>query len=428
MALISLREHQTYEGEPTTPALARAMGATGLVDTALTLDGWLRLRSGSRVGAARITAGDDHLELHVRPKVGIARLLWLLGYARDPGGWRTEPVGLTADQDLVPAMAVAFATAASRALASGVLSGYRTVEEATPLVRGRIREADQLRARPGLALPVEVRYDDYVPDVPENRILLSAVRRLHRLPGVPPATRNALHRLAGALADVTPLTPGTPVPRTVPNRFTARYQPALRLARLILAGAGIEHIPGSTLATGFVFDLNTVFEDWLTTALGDALTTHYGGTIARQHPVRLDHDHLLPLVRPDITWWDGRRCLAVIDAKYKTPGSTPPRDDVYQLLAYCTTLRLTHGHLVYAATGAGPASYRLNGSGVRISVHRLDLSVPLPHLHEQVDRIAAAVVTTHRGAADRLRSVRSSYPVQSSRRVPSPQRRPGTDT
>ncbi|MFI6163977.1 McrC family protein [Micromonospora haikouensis] len=393
MRLISLREHQTHECEPTTAAVARAMQATKLVDTSLTLDGRLRLRSGSMVGAARIIAGDEHVELHVRPKVGITRLLWLLGYARDPRGWHTDPVGLAPDQDLVPAMAVVFATATSLALAPGVLQGYRTVEEALPLVRGRLREADQLRARPGLALPVEVRYDDYNPDVPENQILLSTVRRLHRLPGVPPATRNALHRIAAALVDVTPLTAGAPIPETPPNRFNSRYQPALRLARLILAGESIEHVHGSTLAAGFAFDLNTVFEDWLTTALRHAIETRYGGTITGQHQMHPDHDHLLPLVRPDITWWDGRQCLAVIDAKYKAPGSTPPRDDIYQMLAYCTTLKLTCGHLVYASAGAEPVRYQLKGSGVHIIVHRLDLSTSLTELNEQINHMANAIAS-----------------------------------
>ncbi|WP_435233891.1 McrC family protein [Micromonospora aurantiaca (nom. illeg.)] len=369
------------------------MEATKLVDTSLTLDGRLLLRSGSMVGAARIIGGDEHVDLHVRPKIGIARLLWLLGYARDPRGWRTEPVGLTPEHDLVPAMAVAFATATYQALAPGLLQGYRTVEEALPLVRGRLREADQLRTRPGLALPVEVRYDDYDTDIPENQILLSAVRRLHRLPGVPPATCNALHRIAAALADVTPLTAGAPIPEASSNRFNNRYQPALRLARLILAGESIEHSHGSTLAAGFVFDLNTVFEDWLTTALRHAVETRYGGTVTGQHHMHLDRDRRLPLVRPDITWWHGRQCLAVIDAKYKAPGNTPPRDDIYQLLAYCTTLNLPRGHLVYASAGAESVTYQLTGSGVHIVVHRVDLAAPVTHLHEQIEKVAEAITS-----------------------------------
>lgn len=394
MRLIGLREHQTHMCEPTSPAVARAMEATKLVGASLSLDGRLRLRSGSLVGAARVVVGDEDVELHVRPKIGVARLLWMLGYARDPHGWRTEPVSLTPEHDLVPAMAIAFTTVTSQALAPGLLQGYRVVEEALPLVRGRLREADQLRTRPGLALPVEVRYDDYNIDTPENQILLSAVRRLHRLPGVPPPTRNALHRIASALADVTLLTAGAPLPETPPNRFNNRYQPALRLARLILAGTSIEHVHGSTLGAGFVFDLNAVFEDWLTTALRRAIEPRYGGTVIRQHQMHLDHDHRLPLARPDITWWDQRQCLAVIDAKYKAPGSTPPTDDIYQILAYCTALKLAHGHLVYASPGARPAAYHLKGSETLINAHHLDLSTSLIELHKQIDDVAKAIAAS----------------------------------
>lgn len=74
-----------------------------------------------------------------------------------------------------------------------MLQGYRTVEEALPLLRGRLREADQLRQR--LAVPLEVRYDDYTVDIPENRILLTAARRLLRVPGLPLATHAGLRQL-----------------------------------------------------------------------------------------------------------------------------------------------------------------------------------------------------------------------------------------
>ncbi len=58
-----------------------------------------------------------------------------------------------------------------------MLRGYREVEEALPVVRGRIREAGQIRRRYGFPLPVEVRYDDYTVDIAENRPLLAASAR-----------------------------------------------------------------------------------------------------------------------------------------------------------------------------------------------------------------------------------------------------------
>ena len=60
----------------------------------------------------------------------------------------------------------------------GILQGYVTREEALPLVRGHVRIANQLARRPGMLLPIEVRYDEYDVDVAENRILRSALRRM----------------------------------------------------------------------------------------------------------------------------------------------------------------------------------------------------------------------------------------------------------
>lgn len=404
MRLLSLSEHQTRGYDPVPPAVARALAGTGLVKVSATLDGRLRLRAGSRVGVVRVGFGhggsEPAIEVRVRPKLPIGRLMWLLGYADDQRGWRDEPVGLAEETDLVPAMAVAFTATCSAAFAAGVLQGYQVREEALPVLRGRIREADQVRRRLGFAPPLEVRYDDYTVDVAENRILLAAACRLRRLPGVPAATRHALDRIVAALADVTPLPAGAALPATRVDRLTARYQPALRLARLILAGNSVEQPPGPFAAAGFVFDLNAVFESWLTAALRDSIESRYGGRVRAQRQEHLDTGRRIRL-RPDITWWNGPSCRAVVDAKYKAttwgkpdeaagPGR-PPNADVYQMLAYCTTYRLTRGHLVYAAGGPTSGSYQLTGAGVRVDVHPVDLSAPLAEIRQRIHTIGEAV-------------------------------------
>src|SRR6266511_6281937 len=138
------------------------------------------------------------VELRITPKLPIRRLLWLLDYARNPGGWREDDiVGLTevGPEDMVTAVAVSFLAAARRAVTGGLLQGYRTVEESSLVLRGRLREADQFRARPGLPLPVDIRHDDYTVDIPENQLLLGATLALLRAPGLPAATTRGLRQL-----------------------------------------------------------------------------------------------------------------------------------------------------------------------------------------------------------------------------------------
>lgn len=158
----------------------------------------------TRVGVLRV--GD--LQVTVKPKVTISRLIFLLGFARDPSYWRDESVLLDGESDLVEALAHSFGRLARRALEQGVLKGYRTVDESSTVLRGRIREADQIRRRFGRTIPLEITYDEYTVDIAENQILLAAALRLLKVPGLSREVRAGLHRIRLQLADVTALRGG----------------------------------------------------------------------------------------------------------------------------------------------------------------------------------------------------------------------------
>lgn len=77
--------------------------------------GLWRIRDNGYVGAATIGG----VQIRITPKTPIDRLLFLLGYARSVRGWRQEEVPAGEHQDLLPALAYAFARAAQRALGQG---------------------------------------------------------------------------------------------------------------------------------------------------------------------------------------------------------------------------------------------------------------------------------------------------------------------
>ncbi|MGH2658449.1 MAG: McrC family protein, partial [Actinomycetota bacterium] len=79
-------EYTTRAYEPLPTADAIALARTGAVRVATDLAGRTTLTSGSSVGVVRV----GEVELRVKPKLGIRRLLWLLGYASDPRGWHDD--------------------------------------------------------------------------------------------------------------------------------------------------------------------------------------------------------------------------------------------------------------------------------------------------------------------------------------------------
>lgn len=349
---------------------------------------WL-VAPGDKVGVASIGG----VEVWVAPKLTIQRLLFLVGYARDPRGWRDETAELDTRYGLVPAVAQALWRQCERALARGPLAGYREVEETGPVLRGRLRETDQLRRHFGLMLPLEIRYDDFGIDVPENRILLAAVTRMLTVPRIDAESRRRLSALRVRLAGVTTPVRGTRLPDWRPTRLNARYHTALRLAEIVWRATSPEHVPGAISANAFLFDMPDLFEDFVTTAFGEALGRLGPGRPRPQYPCHLDVGDAVRM-RPDLVWTRDGAPVVVLDAKYKAKA---PEADMYQMLAYCTVLGRRTGHLVYA--GGEPARHRVRGTDIEIVRHVLDLDQPPADLLGQVAAIAGRMAERELAAA-----------------------------
>jgi 5-methylcytosine-specific restriction enzyme subunit McrC len=382
---MAMRHLTLTEGAPSVPwdlsaDVAEALSASELAVVTRTpgASSW-DVVAGAKVGVARV--GD--LQVIVRPKIPIDRLVFMLGYAQTPKFWRDYSVLLDVEMDLADALAESYRRLATKALEHGLLHGYRSIDDTRPVVRGRIRMGDQLSRRFGLGIPLEIRYDEFTPDIAENQLLLAAGTRLLRMPGVSPIVRQSLLRLRLQLADVTPLVRGMPIPVWTPSRLNTRYHPALHLAELILAGDSFEQRIGDLQVSGFVFDMWRIYEDFVCVALREAMTP-YGGRSALQHHLHLDEAANVSM-RPDYLWVLGGQPSAVVDAKYKAERPSGfPQADLYQLLAYCTVLGLPEGHLIYAMGNEHPSRHSVIGAGVTIHCHTLDLAQPPDALLGQV--------------------------------------------
>ncbi|MET9395412.1 restriction endonuclease [Streptomyces sp. NPDC006624] len=357
-----------------------------------------RLRGNQKAGTVRLrTPSGAAVLLRLRPKLPVRDLLFLLSYA--PGDpWRPDPVTAAESDELLPAVASLLARTARRTLDAGVLHGYRTVEEDLPLVRGRIRTADQLR-RVGLPLPVAVRYDDHTPDIAENRVLLTALRLAARLPDVPAGTRRSLRHLCDHLTGVRPLRAGAPLPRWTPSRLNARYGPVLRLAELVLSARSVQPDGGApATADGFVLDLPEVFERFLTVALGEVLARRGIRCAGQEAHHRLDEARLVRL-RPDLVLYRAGRPVSVVDAKYVLLARpAPSTGHLGQLLGYCTALGLPHGHLVYASgVQEGPTHHIIRRTGITVTAHTLGLARPPAELLAAVADLADRITATASG-------------------------------
>ena len=357
------------------PDSAAFLNSSGLAKVTPMGMGLFRIEPVGMVGSVRTPL----VQLDVRPKdrLGLSRLLFLLNYAGDQG-FRDDTVAADEDAELWSALAASLVQLAERALQRGVLQGYVTIDDSLRTVKGRIRISDQISRRPGMLVPLEVSYDEFTEDIPENRILRAALDRMSRA-GVRPDVLGRLRQLKGKLDGVTRLHAGAPLPPWQASRMNLRYHGALRLSEVVLRNASAEAGEGKQQTASFVVDMGKVFEDFVGAALRRAMAA-FPGEMRLQYNAMLneavrDSDRLT--VRPDAVHLLGGRPVVVYDAQYRagTDQGASLSADHFQMLAYCTALRVPTAWLVYA--GAGEVKLRrILNTDIDIVEFPLDLSRP----------------------------------------------------
>src|SRR5690606_29125186 len=133
---------------------------------------------------------------------------------------------------------------------------------------------------------------------------------------------------------------------------------------------------GDVAASALLLDMNKVFEDFVVVALREELGVSDRVLVqgARGHKLTLDEGQKVNL-EPDISWWEGGRCLFVGDVKYKRlePAGFQ-HADLYQLAAYTIATDLPSGILIYAAGEEPEGAHVIVHLGKRLEVRTVDLS------------------------------------------------------
>ena len=305
------------------------------------------------------------LRVLVRPKIPLRNLFLLLEVGLREQDWRDEAVGYEANSDLLPALVSFFARATETTLARGLYHSYREQRDRLVALRGRI-DIDRQLAQPGVVIPTACRFTEFTADLIENSYLKAAVSRSLRVAGVLPIDRRRLMQHLVTLEDVGDVRHHhDDYDRVVLTRLNQHYEPALRLAQLVLANLTLQDDIGDTKASSFMLDMNKLFERFVTERLRRALRGRLD--VKDQHEDRLDQ-HGTVAIKPDLLFRAGGAPRFVADIKYKLTDDTAggSNADYYQLLAYTTALDLPEGVLIYCLDANRPDDTDGNGSKAEV--------------------------------------------------------------
>jgi 5-methylcytosine-specific restriction enzyme subunit McrC len=349
------------------------------------------LNPGQHVGMITLPSG---LRLECRPKVPARNLFHMLTIAYElPDPFLDAPAEVDRIEDILALVVAHFAHLVEVRIDLGLYRAYVEAEDNLHTVRGRIAIADDIRHNHVLRHRTYCRYAEYAWDVPENQALRQVVRLLAgwRLPG---ELRRRLWALDAALQEVAPgRFVAADIGRFTYNRLNADYRPLHALCRLFLEGASPSEVAGQFGFEAFLFDMNRLFESFVTRVLGELLLPPF--KVDAQAPITLDVGATVP-IRPDIVLRRSGEPLLVADCKYKRlPTDADRQQDLYQMLAYCTALGIDHGMLVYPQhLTTIHRSITVRHAGTVIGAVSIDLGGDREALSAASDQLAQAILQT----------------------------------
>lgn len=397
---LTLTEFRTSEAVPLTPeerdALRSAHPGLRVEPTMGRRDAY-DITPDHHVGVVALPA----LVAEIRPKIPVYSAAFLISYAADAAAWRPESAELRPEDGLTELIAVMLARAVERSTRRGLLTGYLSVEESLSTPRGRLAFAEQLRRRPGVLVPMEVQHDVFTADIIENRILLGALRAMNTAPLRSHFARRELSRASRLFGEVSRVHfPRHAIPEPQVTPLNQHYGPALLLATTVLRSMSLDLGRAGPRGSAFLIDMNRVFEEFVRTALRDALNADRRSLPDRPREFYVDAAGTIPL-RPDLCLLERGRPVWIGDAKYKRlPDGGYHNADVYQLLAYTVASGLPEGMLIYAAdSGTTAAEHIVTNVMKRLRVLTLDLSQPPAAILQQIRSIAATIRAAQRAAS-----------------------------
>lgn len=276
------------------------------------------------------------IQIEVRPKIPVTHLLYLLAAAGDVPRFDDTRALAEAGDDLWHLLALWFTKAAEQLLRRDLAKDYSRCEDETQVLRGRIRPVPSARAYYQGRLRLHCEFEEFIADMPLNRVVKAAAARVMASEALPLALRRRARALVSRFDDVGELR--LTDFRSRPDRRTAHYSNSHSLARHILTGVLRTIALGRAPAWTFLFRTPEMVEVGVRRIVEDSLRSRSG---VAKRGVRLANSTMT--LNPDIVIGDS---IAVADVKYKLCAGEWVRSDLYQIVSFAEAFGTNVGAII----------------------------------------------------------------------------------
>lgn len=378
----------------------------------------------SWVGVVRFSG----FEVRVVPKLagGNLGVVRMLDYASGVNALRRydAPRQLEAVGDnLVELIAWLFAESAARIVRDGLLSDYVAREDSLHVLRGRLQVMAQVQRRYARVDPLEVAFDEFESDIPENQIIASALEATRSIVRTPVVQRpiRRLHSIFHEACDPSGLDALELLRDLAYTRRNEHYRGTHALAALLLRRLAVRDLfsAGGAASFAFLLDMNELFEMFVARLATQALEP----VGIRVHAQRRDRSIVIneasergySAIIPDLLLEARYRGVTIrlpVDAKYKLYDQKKIQEsDVYQAFFYAFAYaaesnrrHLARAVILYPRAGDGTdASLRVE---THMGTHTARIQAFGVDVDAALDAIARGTVTPEGiPALGRLRTV-----------------------
>ena len=282
-----------------------------------------------------------------------SNLLYMLSVAGQVPVRERDVARLTSRKaSLSEALAAIFADRLRRELLRGLERSYIRREDNLRWFKGKLLIAQQVLRNAAHRERFFCRFDEFSEDTLMNRIFRAACRVLLNSTHTP-STQDRLRHCLLLLDGVEDVFVHDELfDQITITRQNERFADVLHFCRLILQGRSPTVRSGRERSFSLLFDMNRVFEDFVTAFFKKQVIPHLDGyrlypqaKSQRRHLMR-DGDRGVLLLQPDILITSNDRQL-VLDTKWKQFSGTVGSDDLYQLYAYTKRYECQRSVLLY---------------------------------------------------------------------------------
>jgi 5-methylcytosine-specific restriction enzyme subunit McrC len=329
--------------------------------------------------------------LVIRPKIPLPNLFAMLDPLA-PVPAASDAVTPTVGTEVLDFLAGQLAYRLAECVVAGLHRDYRERTEHGTILHGRLDLPAQLREAPGRKDQLHGRYDDLSADVPCNQAAKATAELLMASPLLSAGVRSSLRRALAGFEGVPSVPLSSQLWETLAvDRLPSAYRPLLDLCRLLAESLAPGEASGPTPGPSFLLDMERVFERHVTRGVADAFARSRRWTVSVQvtHTVNqpvADQPDLT--MRPDLTIDRAGRPVLVVDAKWKRLSASLVTADVYQVLAYGTTMGAESVALVYPGRHERVWEYRFDHTPLRLTVHTLRVAGSRESCLRSVRRLA----------------------------------------